>query len=238
MGAPLTTDSEGRLKIVTTQGASFAVQAFTATGNIVANGGKVVTFTGAASQTLTMPDANVGRRFEIWNIDTTDGVAIARGGSDTITDHLTTGATTFNIPAGAKAEFMCVASGVWLADYLTKVTKVDEWVPGAGTGNKSETGVGFRPKSIIFSMDTGANSNASRSHTGFVDAAGNENTQSTLGTGSDNNMYSSGTDCISTVDGSAAAVDLASFVSMDVDGFTLNFSANATASDWYYQAEA
>ena len=232
-------DKAGNLKVTGLSGTSgkFTVQSFTASGTIVADAGEVVTFTGAASQTLTLPAAEVGSRFEVWNIDTTDGVAIARGGSDTITDNLTTGATTFNIPAGAKAVFECVSAGVWHAGYVTKVTKVGEWQPAAGTGNRSETGIGFRPKSVLFSMDTGPNGTALRSHTGLMDAAGNQNTQSVLAVGADTNMYSNPAACISSVDTAAGATDLASFVSMDVDGFTVNFSASS-GSDWYYIAEA
>lgn len=219
---------------------AFDVQAFTASGTISAVGGSVVTFAGAASQTLTLPSASVGTKFEVWNIDTADGVAVARGGSDTIVDNLTTGATTFNVPAGAKAVFECVSASTWHAGYSTTVTNSGEFMAGAGTGNKSETGIGFRPKVVHFSMDTGINGSNHRSHTGFMAANGTQSTTSNLGSvaASDANMYSNASACISATSSSGAATDLATYVSMDADGFTVNFSINGTASDWFYIAMA
>ena len=85
------------------------VQAFTASGTIAANGARAVSFVGAASQTLTLPPAVVGAEFEIFNIDTSDSVAVARAGSDTIGG----AATGIAIVAGGKVTLTCVAAGVW-----------------------------------------------------------------------------------------------------------------------------
>lgn len=63
----------------------WTVQAFTATGSISATGGRVVTFTGPASQILTLPVITVaGEEFEIFNTDATDSVTIAAGSGDTV----------------------------------------------------------------------------------------------------------------------------------------------------------
>lgn len=216
---------------------TFNVQAFVASGNISATGGSTVTFTGSSGQTLTLPAAVTGLRFNVWNIDSTDTVSVARGGGDTITDNLTTGATIFNVPAGVKATFECMSAGVWHASYTTTVTKAGGFIPAGGTGNRSVTGLGFRPKSLVFGLTNAPNGAASRTHFGMADAFGTQRTESTLAVGADTNMYGSSSNCISTVSTAATPTDLASFVSMDVDGFTLNFSLNS-GQNWSYIATA
>lgn len=86
------------------------VQVFTATGSISNTTGHIVTFAGAASQTLTLPAATVGQWFEVFNIDGSDVVTVARAGSDTIN-----GGTSVEVGPGDKAKIMCVASNTWLA---------------------------------------------------------------------------------------------------------------------------
>lgn len=224
-------------------GESFAkVQAFTASGTITNRGGRIVTFAGAASQTLTLPAAVVGSSFEIWNIDSSDGVAISRAGSDTITDNLSTGATTFNVPAGAKAVFECVSAGVWHANYLTMVAAGGSFTPAAGTGTKSVTGVGFRPKVVTFSRKEGASASYSTHTQGYMDAWGNQSivvgtTLETTPAAAENSSESYAFAYIATATASTLT-DTAAFSSMDVDGFTLNYTNNANELTVLYRAWA
>ena len=87
------------------------IQAFTASGNILATGAEDVTFVGAASQTLTLPAASPGMAFTVRNLDTTDVVTVARAGSDTINNAL----TSVYVAQGLVVDFFCDASGHWTA---------------------------------------------------------------------------------------------------------------------------
>lgn len=105
-----------------------AVQAMTATGNISATGGRVVTFNGAAGQTLTLPAAVQGMEFEIWNIDSADNVTIARNGSDTITAYQAAAITSFVLPFGTKIKFVAMANNAW---------RIEPFVTLSATGSGS-----------------------------------------------------------------------------------------------------
>lgn len=93
---------------VTRVGGFETVQALTGTSNISNTAGSIVTYAGAAGQTLTLPAAGIGSRFHIYNIDASDAVTIARNGADTIN-----GATSFSLAAGDSVELLCLAAGVW-----------------------------------------------------------------------------------------------------------------------------
>lgn len=95
------------------------VQTFAGTGTIQADRGRVVTFSGAASQTITLPTAAVGMEFEVHNIDASDAVTLTRGGSDTFADGAT---TSLVIPAGGRVTVRCVATGVWRQSWPTGQT--------------------------------------------------------------------------------------------------------------------
>lgn len=86
------------------------VQVFTATGTISSTTGHIVTFAGAASQTLTLPAASVGQWYEVLNIDGSDVVSVARAGSDTIN-----GGTSVDVGPGDKAKIVCTATNTWIA---------------------------------------------------------------------------------------------------------------------------
>lgn len=79
--------------------------------------GKVQWFSGAASQTLTLPAGTKDDEVEIVNADTTDVVTVTRSGSDTIN-----GQSSFTIPPGMTAKLNCIAlGGVWVARFLPSV---------------------------------------------------------------------------------------------------------------------
>lgn len=132
------------------------VQALTATGTINPAGGRLVTFTGAAAQTLTLPPAQVGAQFEIWNLDTSDAVTVARAGTDTIGG----GVTSIALAPGASVVLVCLAAGVWrpvwdrgeqvAAGYNQSTSS------SAGAGNKASitvAGDGITPMKLTSNME-------------------------------------------------------------------------------------
>lgn len=87
-----------------------AVQAFTATGTILATGGQEVRYSGAtAAQTLTLPAAATGLEYRVHNIATVP-VTIAAGGTEYIG-----GATNTSVvlAPGAKVLLIAAAAGSW-----------------------------------------------------------------------------------------------------------------------------
>lgn len=91
------------------QHAQNVVQSFVATGSIQVGGGQIVTFSGASSQQLTLPAAVIGMSYDIWNIDTSDAVTIARAGADTFRG----GGTSFSLASLQKVSLSCLTTGVW-----------------------------------------------------------------------------------------------------------------------------
>lgn len=204
------------------------IQAFTTSGSILSGGGKTVTWTGSAGDTLTLPDAIQGEYFEVWNIDATDVITISRGGTDTIHDNLTSGALTFKIPAGSRAEFTCLSNGQWRAVYKNTITKSGSFsVPGS-IGNFSVTGLGFRPKKIDFTSSFVSSALIALIGQGSADALGNQWVASITLDGSERNTFGTGS-CIYADTGAGTAYYNASYGSMDVDGFTLVFSSVNTS---------
>jgi hypothetical protein len=96
-------------------GHTAASQALTATGNISATGGELVTFTGASGQTLTLPAAKQGGRFLFANIDATDNVTIAVQSGEKI-DGVTN--ESIIVGPGERVLFVCGVAG----DYSTMRT--------------------------------------------------------------------------------------------------------------------
>lgn len=90
-------------------GAGNGIQPLTATANISATAGRIVTFTGAAAQTLTLPAAAVGLDIDIYNIDASNSVTISRAGSDTIG-----GGSILVLLAGQRVRITCSAAGKWV----------------------------------------------------------------------------------------------------------------------------
>lgn len=145
------------------------VQAHTASGNITRAGGQVVTFAGAASQTLTLPAAAAGLAFEIHNIDTADAVTIARAGSDTIN-----GGTSITLWPGDRVRVMTTAAAAWTATFDYFPWSAAMYVANSGSpthnsaGNAQKVGAGggtvtwtssfdVRPNGVSAQVDTATN---------------------------------------------------------------------------------
>lgn len=101
------------------------------------------------------------------------------------------------------------------------------------TGNKSITGVGFKPSLVKFTLLYPLGTGITSSATGFMDQSGNQYhtymTASSRGSGS-NACF------VSVSNGTTTATLLAKYVSMDSDGFTLNVSTNSVTVDVLYEA--
>lgn len=114
--------------------------------------------------------------------------------------------------------------------------KVVGWVPSSGTGNKSVTGVGFAPTVVIHGVQ--ANRTAVGTATdyyvglGAMDGSGNQwaiGVSGSHGAATDTTRKQTKDKCLRVQGtGSGNDLDAASFVSMDSDGFTVNFTANTT----------
>lgn len=111
------------------------VQAFTASGSITRAGGRIVTFAGAASQTLTLPAAAAGLTFEIHNIDTADPVTIARAGSDTIN-----GGTSIVLYPGDRIVITTVAAATWIASVTRFPYAAELRVQNSGAPTHNDSG--------------------------------------------------------------------------------------------------
>ena len=110
----------------------------------------------------------------------------------------------------------------------------------AGTGNKSVSGVGFQPKCVIFfsnrrSADgkSGSNSENDDMPLTILGIANSSSSRAVIYNTNDfsgGNPTASGTECIHTQGAALGTFFAADFISMDSDGFTVNFTtANATA---------
>lgn len=88
-------------------------QVITATGSVVASGGRVVTFAGAAGQTITLPPAASGRTFEVLNVDATDSLTLDGDGAETIG-----GVASVTVPAGGRY-LLISRSSTWTIATLT-----------------------------------------------------------------------------------------------------------------------
>ena len=101
----------------------------------------------------------------------------------------------------------------------------------AATGNYLVTGLGFRPKAVKFWVSKGP---GVQTHfcccQGMMDAAGNQNSMTWAGVFSNIFKGDSRIDlCIYTINSSGNSQVTGGFVSMDADGFTLNFTVVNTA---------
>jgi hypothetical protein len=127
-------------------------------------------------------------------------------------------------------------------DKRTGGFKVGSLASPAGTGNSAVTGVGFTPKMVVFDVVYTASDDA-RSHysTGSMDASGNQYTASSLTTSTLFRTRMSTARCIagySSPGGTFTLQVAAAFVSMDADGFTVNFSASTTGYTILWKAYA
>ena len=119
--------------------------------------------------------------------------------------------------------------------------KVGSFTPSAGTGNKPITGVGFRPKGVIFFGLIPSNSNQGIFSGGAYDGSneflsvGAARITSTSG----NYTISSTSSCIRVSvfsSGSESILMLGTGVSLDADGFTIDFTTNGTPTPVGYIA--
>jgi hypothetical protein len=105
--------------------------------------------------------------------------------------------------------------------------KVGYFISPGVLGNYSVTGLGFKPATIKFcvSLNIG-NVNNWRTCFGMIDLNGNQNVGFILGGGGNKFLGDNKVDrCIYIVNEIGVIVVQATYVSMDNDGFTLNFSA-------------
>jgi hypothetical protein len=100
------------------------------------------------------------------------------------------------------------------------------------TGNKAITGVGFTPKAVLFSIGYSSSTSVSMSGSGSMTAAGqfyNASASDTAGT-TVFSRTSSTAACFGWISaGSSTPLLLASYVSMDADGFTVNVSTGSAS---------
>ena len=113
---------------------------------------------------------------------------------------------------------------------------VMNWTSPTGTGNHSETGVGFQPD-VVITAGLGGHTVAPSSASvgagfllGVMDATGDQWAMSHFATDNQSSSVNARAQrtnrCLLLVDNSPSIVTEATFVSMDSDGFTMNFSSN------------
>lgn len=115
--------------------------------------------------------------------------------------------------------------------------KVGTFTPST-TGNLAITGVGFTPKAVVF-QDLSATGTANNENfwgtmdedgSQFVHAINND-------TGSNRARFTSKSHCIAVISAGGSVAQRAAYVSMDADGFTVNFdSQNGTEVGYLAQA--
>jgi hypothetical protein len=104
------------------------------------------------------------------------------------------------------------------------------------TGNKAVTGVGFTPKIVMFDIVPSNSATVVLDGSGAMTASG-QYTKSFSGSSGGHSRYGSTSNCISWVSaGSVTPSLLASRVSMDADGFTINVTTAANNFDVAWKA--
>ena len=107
------------------------------------------------------------------------------------------------------------------------------------TGNKSITGVGFKPRLVEFTLLPASNGVVTTTGSGAMDSAGNQFITATTGTTTTASRNSDSLGCIGGVNSGAASWFVrASYVSMDSDGFTINVTTAGIGSVVGYVAYA
>lgn len=113
--------------------------------------------------------------------------------------------------------------------------KVGNFSAGASNGNFSVTGVGFKPKMVEFEWVSSSSNGLIGS--GGMDEDGNQWARSTYVQGNAQNTEAATNRCFITT-GSTGINRAAEFVSMDTDGFTINFLQSVSNTDIGYKAYA
>lgn len=130
--------------------------------------------------------------------------------------------------------------------WVNKMTraKVGTFTCPSSTGNNSVTGVGFTPKIVRFTVvPTSGSTTNSLSNQGSMDAAGNQwaiANASRHGVSESDTSALDTTKCLKSTSQSAGAaygVDIvAAYVSMDSDGFTMNFTTTSNSYSVMWEA--
>ncbi len=105
------------------------------------------------------------------------------------------------------------------------------------TGNKSVTGVGFAPQTVMFLVAIDASTSVASMGIGWMTASA-QAAVSTFANESGPQAASdhSSSQCILITNASADDTVAAQYVSLDADGFTVNFTARAAGYDVYWIA--
>ncbi|WP_440220937.1 hypothetical protein [Dietzia sp. MNB45] len=113
-------------------------------------------------------------------------------------------------------------------------------MPGStfsSTGNKSITGVGFRPKLVKFTVLFSTNSDSGNEGSGVMTTT-DQYAVASYSTATAGGRYHSMSNCIAWISGSTVPGILASYVSMDADGFTINVTSSNGIWSVAYEAYA
>lgn len=110
---------------------------------------------------------------------------------------------------------------------------IGNFTPSA-TGNKSITGLGFKPKKVRFVNTAGNSTSAGAMLIGAMDEHGNQYVALTT----QSSRYYDTSHCFGYISGASNVLAQAgSYVSMDSDGFTVNITAQ-NGTPVYYEAES
>ncbi len=102
----------------------------------------------------------------------------------------------------------------------------------AGTGNHSVTGIGFTPRYVDFKIGA---SNTDYAGSGKMDYNGNQSSFA-IDVDGTNKIVCATDKVLQTTNYGVENFVIAAYVSMDADGFSLNFSVTSTAYAVYYTA--
>lgn len=107
------------------------------------------------------------------------------------------------------------------------------FVGPTATGNRAVTDVGFQPKMVEFSCTFGDDASVAHYGVGIMNDRGTQWTIAINASGTSASRKRSTAHCISLVSATTTFVISASFVSMDTEGYTLNFNT-VIASPAYF----
>ncbi|WP_298585119.1 hypothetical protein [uncultured Kocuria sp.] len=100
----------------------------------------------------------------------------------------------------------------------------------SSTGNKSITGLGFKPKLVKFYLESAGSTSGARAMSGAMDAAGSQHVETTAVGASGYSQQGTSTACMGWINAGSTTFSMrANAVSCDSDGFTIDVvSANGT----------